>query len=120
MKKVVFYLVIIGFMSCSENPMSPTETAKVVVESFYNKDNNKLKAHTTTESYESFLAIQNIMTSDSPDSSNFEVLEETSDGETAWVKFKTSYEEKPETFKLVKVDGKWKVAEIGLREETPF
>ena len=120
MKKVVFYLVIIGFISCSENPRSPTETAKVVVESFYNKDNNKLKAHTTPESYESFLAIQDVMTSDSPDNSNFEVLEETTNGDTAWVKFKTSYEEKPETFKLVKVDGQWKVAEKRVRERSPF
>ena len=80
-----------------------------------------MKSHTTPESYESFLAIQNIMTSeDSSDSSNFEVLEETSDGDTAWVKFKTSYEEKPETFKLVKVDGQWKVAEKRVRERSPF
>lgn len=112
--------MILVFLSCSENPMSHLETAKVVVESFYNNDNSRLKKYTTPESYDSFIAVQDVMTSDSPDSSNFEVLEETTEGDTAWVKFKTSYEEKPETFKLVKVDGQWKVAEMGVRERSPF
>lgn len=43
--------------------------------------------------------------------SDFKVMEETIEGETAVVKFTTSYEENPETFKLIKVDGEWKVSE---------
>lgn len=120
MRKVFFYLMILVVLTCADKTMSHTETAKEVVESFYNKDNTKLKSNTTPDSYESFLAVQDVMTSENPGASNFKVLEETIDGDVAWVKFTTSYEEKPETFKLIKVDGRWKVAEIGLREEPPF
>ncbi len=52
--------------------------------------------------------------------SNFKVLQEKVDGEIAWVQFTTSYEEKPETFKLIKKNGRWKVTEKGLREKGPF
>lgn len=120
MKKAAIFLLSLTFLTCTDKQMSHTETAKVVVESFYKKDNSKLKSHTTPESYESFLAVQDVMTSEDAGASNYKVLEETIDGDTAWVKFTTSYEEKPETFKLVKVDGKWKVTEKGLREKIPF
>ena len=120
MKKAAIFLLSLAFLTCTDKQMSNTETAKVVVESFYKKDNSKLKSHTTPESYESFLAVQDVMTSEDVGASNYKVLEETIDGDTAWVKFTTSYEEKPETFKLVKDDGEWKVAEKGLREKGPF
>lgn len=120
MKRAAFYLLSLVFLACADIQMSHTETAKVVVESFYTKDNSKLKSHTTPESYESFMAVQDFMTSENPKESTFKVINETVDGDTAWVKFTTSYEEKPETFKLVKVDGKWKVAEKGLREKSPI
>ena len=120
MKKVVFYLVILGFMSCSENPRSPTETAKVVVESFYKKDNKKLKEHTTADSYEAFRSIQDIMTMNTSSSSNFKVLQERVDGDVAWVQFSTVYDEQSDIFKLIKENGQWKVTEQGVREKTPF
>lgn len=120
MRKVFFYQMILLVLTCADKPMSHTETSREVVESFYNKDNTKLKSNTTPDSYESFLAVQDVMTSENPGASNFKVLEEMIEGDVAWVKFQTSYEEKPETFKLIMVDGKWKVAEMGLREETPF
>lgn len=96
----------------------PTETAKVVVESFYNKDNQKLKEHTTQENYESYLLVQNMIVTGTYGESNFKVLQEKVDGDVAWIKFTTSYEEKPEIFKLIKENGQWKVAEKGLREKT--
>jgi len=120
MKKISAYLVLLAFVACAKTQISPTETAKIVVESFYDKDNSKLKKHTTTESYDSFISIQDIMTPAESGASNFNVVQEIVDGDTAWVKFTTSYEEKPEIFKLVQVDGQWKVTEKGLREKGPF
>lgn len=91
------------------------------MEGFYNKGNQKFKEYTTAESYKSFLAIQDIMTANtSGGKSNFKVFQEKVDGEIAWVKFTPSYEEKPETFKLIKENGRWKVTEKGLRGKGPF
>jgi hypothetical protein len=120
MKNLALILILLVGIACSQQNLSPTETAKVVVESFYNKDNQKLREYTTDESYESFLAIQDLMTADTYGKSNFKILQKRVDGDIAWVQFTTSYEEKPETFKLVKENGQWKVAEKGLREKGPF
>ncbi|MCB0424460.1 MAG: DUF4878 domain-containing protein [Mangrovimonas sp.] len=120
MKNIALILLFIVGAACSQQNLSPTETAKVVVESFYNKDNQKLSEYTTAESYESFMAIQDIMTANTSGKSNFKVLQEKVDGDIAWIQFSTSYEEKPETFKLIKENGRWKVAEKGLREKGPF
>ncbi|SRX74717.1 DUF4878 domain-containing protein [Aequorivita antarctica] len=120
MKNLALILLLLVGAACSQQNLSPTETSKVVVESFYSKDNQKLKEYTTPESYEAFLSIQDIMTAETSGKSNFKVLQEKVDGDVAWVQFSTSYEEKPETFKLVKNDGMWKVAEKGLKEKSPF
>ena len=120
MKNLALILLLLVGAACSQKDLSPSETAKVVVESFYNKDNQKLKEYTTVESYESFMAIQDIITASTSGKSNFKVLQEKVDGDIAWVQFSTSYEEKPETFKLVKENGQWKVAEKRLREKGPF
>lgn len=120
MKKMILYLLILIFMGCAQSQLSHTETAKIVVESFYINDNSKLKKHTSPESYASFMSVQAIVAPGTDDASNFKLIKESVNGETAWVKFSTSYEDNPETFKLVKVDGQWKVAEKGLREKSPF
>jgi len=120
MKKLIFTSLIVTFISCSQTDLSHTEVAQIVVESFYKKDNNTLQKHTTPESYESFVSIQDMMTANESGVSNFTLLQETTEGNIAWVKFTTSYEDKPETFKLVQVDGQWKVTEKGLREKAPF
>jgi len=52
--------------------------------------------------------------------SNFQVVQETEDGTIAWVQFTTAYEEQPETFKMIKENGRWKVTEIRLGEKGPF
>ena len=120
MKNMILYLLIMSCVGCSQTQLSHIDTAKIVVESFYKNDNAQLKKHTTAESYASFMAIQGMIATGNNSPSNFKLIQETVDGDVAWVKFSTSYEEKPETFKLIKVDGKWKVTEKGLKEKAPF
>ncbi|MCG2459471.1 hypothetical protein K8352_01775 [Flavobacteriaceae bacterium F89] len=121
MKRMVIYSLVLLFFACTEQQqLSPTETAKVVAESFYQKDNATLKKHTTPEGYDGMIAIQNFVGNDNPENSDFEVLDETTDGDISWVKFTTSYDNSPETFKLVKQDGRWKVTQQGVREKGPF
>ena len=120
MKKTIFYSILLISIACAETQLSHTETAKIVVESFYKKENTNLKKHTTPESYESFISVQNMLASTDAGTSNFTVIKETNNGRTAWVKFSTAYEDKPETFKLILEDGQWKVTEKGLKEKGPF
>ncbi|MCM4160872.1 DUF4878 domain-containing protein [Antarcticibacterium flavum] len=119
MKKIMMIFILGLCMACAEAQMSHTETAKAVVESFYTKDLPTLEKHTTKESFDSFMYIQESFPAEEK-GSNFKVLQETENGNTAWVKFTTAYEEQPETFKLVKENGNWKVAEIGMGEKGPF
>lgn len=107
-------------IGCAENSKSPVETAQVVVESFYEKDFPTLEEYTTEESFGAFMSINDIVPVAETKESNFKVLQETENGEVAWVRFTTAYEEKPEIFKLVREDGKWKVTEIGMGEKGPF
>lgn len=120
MKKILLMAVLVIFIACSEAQKSPTETAKIVVESFYEKDLPTLKEYTTEESNQAFMNIQDIFPAAEDENSNFNVLQETENGDIAWVKFTTSYEEQPEIFKLVKENGSWKVTEIGMGEKAPF
>ena len=122
MKNTILSLILLVLVACSQAQLSHTDTAKVVIESFYGKDDAKLKKHTTTDSYASFMSIQNIVTSIEPETkiSKFKVLNEIIDGDIAWVKFTTTYQEKPETFKLTKSDGAWKVMRKEVREKAPF
>jgi hypothetical protein len=62
MKNLVFCSLVLLFISCSETKnMSPSETTKIVVESFYAKDNSTLKKHTTSDGYDSLLMIQGLV-----------------------------------------------------------
>ncbi|WP_373059996.1 hypothetical protein [Zunongwangia sp. H14] len=120
MKKLILLPTLILFLACAETGKSYTETAQIVVESFYNKDLKTLKKYTTEQSYQAFVAVQDMFATPEAADSDFKVLQEQEDGEIAWVKFTTAYEEKPETFKLVKENDQWKVTEIGIREKGPF
>ena len=121
MKRMIIYSLILLLSACAEQQqLSPFETAKIVVESFYQKDNVTLKKHTTTEGYDGLMAIQNMIGDGKTGNSDFKVLDETTEGDTAWVKFTTSYDAKPETFKLIKEGGSWKVTQKALREKGPF
>ena len=121
MKRMIIYSLILLLSACAEQKqLSPSKTAKVVVESFYQKDNATLEKHTTTEGYNGLMAMQNLIGDGKTGNSEFKVLDETTEGDTAWVKFTTSYDAKPETFKLLKEDGQWKVTQKAVREKGPF
>lgn len=51
---------------------------------------------------------------------DFKVVQQSQNGDTAWVQFTINYLERPETLKLVKEEGQWKVTEKELREKSPF
>ncbi len=117
---MLFLLLMVICFACTEAERSHTETAQIVVESFYQKDFPVLEKHTTKDSFDSFMYIQDIIPAVDNLDSYFKVIQETENGNTAWVQFSTVYEEQPETFKLVKEDGEWKVTEIGMGESAPF
>ncbi len=120
MKRIFIFSVILLFISCSQDKnFSPTETAKMVLKSFYEKDNSTMKKYTTTDGYSGLLMIQD-MVPESNKEVTVEILGENVDGDTAWVKYNTSYDEKPGVFKLVKENGQWKVSSKGPRERGPF
>jgi hypothetical protein len=120
MKKIVICSLVLLFISCSGNKnMSHTETAQIVAESFFSKDESALKKHTTSEGYASLITVQNML----PDSDNeikVEILDEAIDGEIAWVIYSTTYDGKSGIFKLVKENDQWKVTSKGPREKGPF
>ncbi|WP_424493161.1 hypothetical protein [Salinimicrobium sp. GXAS 041] len=120
MKKVLLFSVIIALVACSDKEMTHTETAKIVAESFYHNDTATLEKHTTTESYAILSSLQGLFAENESSEINFAVIEDTIDGDAAWVRYSTSFEEKPSVFKLVKEDGQWKVTEQKPREEVPF
>ncbi|UJH91930.1 hypothetical protein LZ575_04620 [Antarcticibacterium sp. 1MA-6-2] len=120
MKRILLYSVIIALVACNEKQMTHTETAKIVAESFYNNDTATLEKHTTTESYAILSSLQDLFAEDKNSEINFEVIEDTIDGDVAWVRYSTSFEEKPSVFKLVKEDGQWKVTEQKPREKVAF
>lgn len=120
MKRVLLYSIIIALVACNEKQMTHTETAKIVAESFYHNDTANLEKHTTAESYAILTSLQGLFAEDEKSEINFAVIEDTIDGKVAWVRYSTSFEEKPSVFKLIKEDGQWKVTEQKPREEAPF
>ena len=100
--------------------MSPSDTAKVVAESFYHGDKATLKNHTTAEGYANLSSIQEMFAEDKNLESNFKVVDEAIEGGVAWIKYSTVYDPKPGVFKLVKKDGQWKVTHNGPRDKGPF
>lgn len=120
MKKLVICTLVLLFISCSGNKnMSPSETATIVVESFYAKDNSTLKKHTTSDGYDSLIMIQNLVP-DSDNDATVTIADEVVENDTAWVKYSSNYDQKPGIFKLVKDNGQWKVTNKGPREKGPF
>jgi len=120
MKRIVICSLVLLFISCSQNKnMSPSETAKVVAESFFSKDESALKKHSTSEGYASLITVQNMMPNTDKEI-KVEILDETIDGEIGWVKYSTTYDGKSGIFKLVKENGHWKVTNKGAKEKGPF
>ncbi|GFD80173.1 hypothetical protein MHM83_04765 [Tenacibaculum sp. Mcav3-52] len=61
--------------------MSPTETAKVVAESFYYGDKVSLKKHTIAEGYANLSSIQEMFVQDKNLKSDFKIIDEAMVGE---------------------------------------
>lgn len=120
MKNLIICSLVLLFISCSGNTnMSHSETARIVAESFFSKDESALKKHTTAAGYSSLITGLNMMP-ESDKKVEVEILEEAIDGEVAWVRYKTSYDGKTGIFKLVKENGQWKVTNKGPREKGSF
>lgn len=121
MKKLIIYLLLPLFLSCTgTNEKSPSETAKIVAESFYQGDKVTLKKYTTKEGFANLSSIQDLFAQDKDSASEFKLIEEKTSKDIAWIKYSTSYDPKPGVFKLVQEDGQWKVTHNGPQEKIPF
>ncbi|MAO36476.1 MAG: hypothetical protein CMP12_11335 [Zunongwangia sp.] len=123
MKKIVVFSLIVLFLSCadSETKISgPSTTAQIVIESFYEKDEETLKANSTPEGYANYMNIINMFNATKKKDSDFKVLQDTIMGDVAWVKYTTAYDKTPGVFKLVKQDGKWLATARGSKDKAPF
>ena len=123
MKKFVVFSLIMLFLSCadSETKISgPSATAQIVIESFYEKDEETLKANSTPQAYSNYMNTINMFNATKKKDSDFKVLQDTIMGDVAWVKYTTAYDKTPGVFKLVKQDGKWLATARGSKDKAPF
>ncbi|XMO85019.1 hypothetical protein AAFN75_09495 [Algibacter sp. AS12] len=121
MKKIVICLLVLLFFSCAETKISgPSDTAKIVIESFYEKNEKALKANSTPQAYSNYMNTINMFNATVKDDSNFTVLQDTIMGDLAWVKYTTAYDKTPGLFKLVKQNGKWLADARGSKDKSPF
>lgn len=121
MKKIVVFSLVVFFLSCvGKKDLSPSETAKIVAESFYQGDKETLKKYTTESGYTNLSSIQAMFVEDKNSESHFKVMDEKSEDTFTWIKYSTSYDSKPGVFKLIKEDGIWKVTHNGPRDRGPF
>lgn len=103
MKKIVICLLVLLFLSCAETKLSgPSATAKIVIESFYEKDEKALEANSTPQAYYNYMNTINMFNATVKDDSNFTVLQDTIIGDVAWVEYTTAYDKTAGLFKLVK------------------
>jgi len=121
MKKMIILFIASLVLSCAgEKELSPSETAKIVAESFYYGDKETLQKYTTKEGYANLVTVQNMFQEDKESKSNFEVIDEKAQDVEVWIKYTTSFDLKPGIFKLVKENGQWKVTHNGPRDNGPF
>ncbi|ARN78893.1 hypothetical protein BST97_13340 [Nonlabens spongiae] len=123
MKKIVVFSLVVLFLSCAESTTKvsgPSATAQIVIESFYEKDEETLKANSTSQAYSNYMNTMNMFNVIQKDDSNFTVLQDTIMGDVAWVKYTTAYDKTPGIFKLVKQDGKWLADARGSKDKSPF
>ncbi|WP_339655746.1 hypothetical protein [uncultured Salegentibacter sp.] len=121
MKRMIICSITLLLFSCSEKKtLSPSQTAEIVVESFYHGEKDKLEEYTTDEGYAYLSSIQALFTVDKSSAVNFKVIQEVMDGDEVWIQYATGYDPTPGVFKLVKEDGQWKVAHNGPRAKGPF
>lgn len=121
MKKIAVFSLVVLFLSCAgKQNLSPSETAKIVAESFYHGDKTTLKEYTTASGYANLSSIQEMFAEDKDSECDFKVVDEQKEGEVTWIKYLTSYDPKPGVFKMVKENGQWKVTHNGPRDRGPF
>ena len=121
MKKIVISLLVLLFVSCAgTQDSSPAAVAEIVAQSFYQGDEATLKKHTTPEGFATFSNLQKMFAKPKGSESNFKLIDETTEGDVAWIKYSTSYDKTPGIFKLVKLDGKWKVTVRDPKEKAPL
>ncbi|MFV8281072.1 hypothetical protein ACNKXS_05985 [Christiangramia marina] len=123
MKKFVVFSLIALLLSCADSKTKisgPSATAQIVIESFYEKDEETLKANSTPQAYSNYMNTINMFNATVKDDSNFTVLQDTIMGDVAWVKYTTAYDKTPGVFKLVKQDGKWLATARGSKDKAPF
>ena len=121
MKRIIICSLVLIFLSCAGTQnSSPSSVAEIVAQSFYQGDEATLKNHTTTEGFATFSNLQKMFAKPKGSKSNFKLIDETTKGDVAWVKYSTSYDKTPGIFKLVKQGGTWKVTVRDPKEEIPF
>ncbi|UNY99381.1 hypothetical protein MQE36_03335 [Zhouia spongiae] len=123
MKNIVVLLLVLLFLSCADSTTKvsgPSATAQVVIESFYEKDKEALKANSTPQAYSNYMNTINMFNATPKDDSKFTVLQDTIMGDVAWVKYTTAYDKTPGLFKLVKQNGKWLADARGSKDKSPF
>lgn len=123
MKNIVVFLLVVLFLSCADSKTKvsgPSATAQVVIESFYEKDEETLKANSTPQAYSNYMNTINMFNATPKEDSNFTVLRDTIMGDVAWVKYTTVYDKTPGLFKLVKQNGKWLADARGSKDKSPF
>ena len=121
MKRIVFYTLVVLFVSCSgTQDSSPASVAEIVAESFYQGDEATLKNHTTTEGFVTFSNLQKMFAKPKGSESSFKVIDKIIEDDVAWVKYSTSYDKTPGIFKLLKQNGIWKVTVRDPKEKAPF
>lgn len=108
-------------LSCAgEKELSPSETAKIVAESFYYGDKATLEKYTTKEGFANLAPIQEMFKEDKKSAANFEVIDKKIKKSEVWIKYSTSFDPQPGIFKLVKENGQWKVTHNGPKDKGPF
>jgi hypothetical protein len=121
MKRIVIFSLVLLFISCARTQdSSPASVAEIVAESFYQRDEATLKKHTTQEGFATFSNLQKMFTKPKGSETKFKLIDEATEGEVAWIKYSTAYDKTPGIFKLVKVDGEWKVTVRDPKEKAPF
>lgn len=123
MKNIVVFSLIVLFLSCADSKTKvsgPIATAQIVIESFYEKDEETLKANSTPQAYSNYMNTINMFNATPKEDSNFTVLRDTIMGDVAWVKYTTAYDKTPGLFKLVKQNGKWLADARGSKDKSPF
>ncbi|HBT10704.1 MAG TPA: hypothetical protein DEB18_15145 [Leeuwenhoekiella sp.] len=123
MKKFVAFSLIMLFLSCADSDTKisgPSATAQIVIESFYEKDEETLKANSTPQAYSNYMNTINMFNATKKKDSEFKVLQDTIMGDVAWVKYTTAYDKTPGVFKLVKQNGKWLATARGSKDKAPF